>query len=43
MEVSGGQRKVKLDSGAQYTVADTDWTAWGDKSSEAAPIDAVDN
>jgi hypothetical protein len=42
MEVSGSQRKVKLDSGARYTVAGTDWTAWGDKLSEAAPIDCVE-
>jgi len=42
MEVAGGPRKVKLDSGARYTMAGTDWTAWGDKSAEPAPIDSVE-
>jgi hypothetical protein len=31
MEVSGGPRKVKLDSGSRFTVAGSDWTSWEDK------------
>jgi hypothetical protein len=42
MEASDGPRKVKLDSGARFTMAGTDWTSWGDKSTEPAPIDAVE-
>jgi hypothetical protein len=42
MEVAGERRDVKLDSGARYTVAGTDWMAWGDKSSNPAPINCVE-
>ncbi|GMF42212.1 unnamed protein product [Phytophthora fragariaefolia] len=42
MDVSGGQREVKLDSGARYTVSGPDWAAWGDKSDASAPIDRVE-
>ncbi|KAE8914232.1 hypothetical protein PF005_g29503 [Phytophthora fragariae] len=42
MGLSGVQRTVKLDSGARYTVAGTNWVAYGDLVSCTAPVDFVE-
>ncbi|KAE9008012.1 hypothetical protein PR001_g16815 [Phytophthora rubi] len=42
MEVAGERRNVKLDSGARYTVAGTEWMALGDRVSDTAPVDCVE-
>ncbi|KAE9271737.1 hypothetical protein PF008_g30271 [Phytophthora fragariae] len=42
MEVAGTRRHVKLDSGARYTVAGTDWMQYGDRVARAAPVDYVE-
>ncbi|KAE9118319.1 hypothetical protein PF010_g8269 [Phytophthora fragariae] len=42
MEVAGERRNVKLDSGARYTVAGTEWIALGDRVSDTAPVDCVE-
>ncbi|OWZ03688.1 hypothetical protein PHMEG_00024532, partial [Phytophthora megakarya] len=42
MTVEGVQRLVKLDSCARYTVAGTDWMAYGNKMSDEAPVDYVE-
>ncbi|KAE9185149.1 hypothetical protein PF002_g26247 [Phytophthora fragariae] len=42
MGVSGVQRTVKLDIGARYTVAGTNWVAYGDRVSCTAPVDFVE-
>ncbi|KAE9266736.1 hypothetical protein PR003_g32017, partial [Phytophthora rubi] len=42
MGVSGVQRTVKLDSGVRYTVAGTNWVAYGDRVSCTAPVDFVE-
>ncbi|OWZ08712.1 LOW QUALITY PROTEIN: hypothetical protein PHMEG_00018702 [Phytophthora megakarya] len=42
MEVNGEKRRVKLDSGARYTIAGTDWMNHGDRVSVDAPVDFVE-
>ncbi|KAL4163671.1 hypothetical protein KRP22_005099 [Phytophthora ramorum] len=42
MDVAGGRHHVKLDSGARYTVAGTDWMTRGDKQRGQAPVDYVE-
>ncbi|KAE8954377.1 hypothetical protein PR001_g32519, partial [Phytophthora rubi] len=42
MQVAGVRRQVKLDSGAQFTVAGTDWMQYGDRVEKAAPVDYVE-
>ncbi|KAE8980862.1 hypothetical protein PR002_g23987 [Phytophthora rubi] len=42
MTVAGGKHHVKLDSGARYTVAGTDWMTRGDKQQRRAPVDYVE-
>ncbi|KAE9272854.1 hypothetical protein PR003_g30075 [Phytophthora rubi] len=42
MEVAGTRRHVKLDSGARYTMAGTDWMQYGDRVARAAPVDYVE-
>ncbi|KAE9160482.1 hypothetical protein PF005_g31630 [Phytophthora fragariae] len=42
MGVSGVQRTVKLDSGARYTMAGTNWVVYGDRVSCTAPVDFVE-
>ncbi|OWZ00562.1 hypothetical protein PHMEG_00028217 [Phytophthora megakarya] len=42
MDVSGARRTVKLDSGARYTVARTNWMEYGDRVSCTTPVDFVE-
>ncbi|KAE9285327.1 hypothetical protein PR003_g26615 [Phytophthora rubi] len=42
MQVAGVRRQVKLDSGARFTVAGTDWMQYGDRVEKAAPVDYVE-
>lgn len=42
MEVGGAPRHVKLDSGARYTIAGTDWMEFGDRIDMEAPVDYVE-
>ncbi|KAE9181812.1 hypothetical protein PF004_g24423 [Phytophthora fragariae] len=42
MTVAGARRHVKLDSGARYTVAGTDWMQFGDRVTTEAPVDYVE-
>ncbi|KAE9296520.1 hypothetical protein PR003_g23736 [Phytophthora rubi] len=42
MEVDGEQWPIKLDSGARYSVAGTDWRLRGERLQEAAPVDFVE-
>ncbi|KAI9996970.1 hypothetical protein PInf_000268 [Phytophthora infestans] len=42
MEVEGAPRHVKLDSGARYTIAGTDWMEFGDRIDMEAPVDYVE-
>ncbi|KAE9185142.1 hypothetical protein PF004_g23450 [Phytophthora fragariae] len=42
MEVAGTRRHMKLDIGARYTVAGTDWMQSGDRVVRAAPVDYVE-
>ncbi|OWZ04476.1 LOW QUALITY PROTEIN: hypothetical protein PHMEG_00023613 [Phytophthora megakarya] len=42
MMIKGTVRSVKLDSCARYTVAGTDWMAYGSKASNEAPVDYVE-
>jgi hypothetical protein len=42
MELSGVRRRVKLDSGARYTIAGTDWMQHGDRVARDAPVDYVE-
>lgn len=42
MQVNGGRHAVKLDSGARYTVAGTDWMARGERIRREAPVDFVE-
>ncbi|ETK77594.1 hypothetical protein L915_16158 [Phytophthora nicotianae] len=42
MSIDGVQRSVKLDSGARYIVAGTDWVQFGDGVETTAPVDYVE-
>jgi hypothetical protein len=42
MTVGGEQRFVKLDSCARFSVAGTDWMAFGDKMDKCSPVDYVE-
>ncbi|GMF45582.1 unnamed protein product [Phytophthora fragariaefolia] len=42
VQVAGARRNVKLDSGARFTVAGTDWMQYGDKADQAAPVEYVE-
>ncbi|KAK1928916.1 hypothetical protein P3T76_015556 [Phytophthora citrophthora] len=42
MMVDGEQRMVKIDSGARYSVAGTDWMMRGEQVKRAAPVDCVE-
>ncbi|ETO66127.1 hypothetical protein F444_16627, partial [Phytophthora nicotianae P1976] len=42
MSIDGVQRSVKLDSGARYIVAGTDWMQFGDGVETTAPVDYVE-
>lgn len=42
MVVAGERRSVKLDSGARYSVAGTDWMLFGDKLPGVSPVDYVE-
>ncbi|KAE9085333.1 hypothetical protein PF010_g20496 [Phytophthora fragariae] len=42
MEVASTRRGVKLDSGARYSVAGTEWIAYGDRVSGKTPVDFVE-
>ncbi|GMF56252.1 unnamed protein product [Phytophthora fragariaefolia] len=43
VQVAGTSRSVKLDSGALFTVAGTDWMHYGDKVEQAAPMEYVED
>ncbi|KAE8896869.1 hypothetical protein PF003_g19245 [Phytophthora fragariae] len=42
MDVEGKRLPVKLDSGARYSVAGTDWMMRGERVSRRAPVDVVE-
>lgn len=42
MTVEGENRAVKIDSGARYTVAGTDWMLRGERVKRAPPVDCVE-
>ncbi|KAG6623015.1 Gag-pol fusion protein [Phytophthora cinnamomi] len=42
MQVAGVTRQVKLDSGARFTVAGTEWMQYGDRIDKAAPVEFVE-
>ncbi|OWZ00968.1 hypothetical protein PHMEG_00027733 [Phytophthora megakarya] len=42
MLVDGVQQNVKIDSGARYSVAGTDWMAPGEKKSTRAPVTYIE-
>ncbi|GMF29633.1 unnamed protein product [Phytophthora lilii] len=42
MVVNGEYREVKLDSGARYSVAGTDWMARGERLDDSKPVDQVE-
>ncbi|OWZ09242.1 LOW QUALITY PROTEIN: hypothetical protein PHMEG_00018083 [Phytophthora megakarya] len=41
-KIDGERRHVKLDSGARYTIAGTNWMSYDDKVVEKAPVDYVE-
>ncbi|KAE9301653.1 hypothetical protein PF008_g22691 [Phytophthora fragariae] len=40
--VADGRREVKLDSGARYSIAGTEWMCYGDRVVRPAPVDYVE-
>uniref|UniRef100_H3H6E0 Peptidase A2 domain-containing protein n=1 Tax=Phytophthora ramorum TaxID=164328 RepID=H3H6E0_PHYRM len=42
MKVGGESHRIKLDSGARYSVAGTDWMARGERVRRPAPVDCVE-
>ncbi|KAE9188891.1 hypothetical protein PF004_g22370 [Phytophthora fragariae] len=42
MQIAGTRRQVKLDSGARFTVAGTEWMQYGDRVDRAVPVDYVE-
>lgn len=40
--VAGKRKAIKLDSGARYTIAGMSWMPYGDRISDAAPVDYVE-
>ncbi|KAG3011565.1 hypothetical protein PC123_g15611 [Phytophthora cactorum] len=42
MDVEGERLPVKLDSGARYSVAGTDWMLRGERSRQPSPVDVVE-
>ncbi|ETI39786.1 hypothetical protein F443_14658 [Phytophthora nicotianae P1569] len=42
MTIEGERRAVKIDSGARYSVAGTDWMPKGERVKKAAPVDCVE-
>ncbi|ETL86613.1 hypothetical protein L917_13978, partial [Phytophthora nicotianae] len=43
MTIEGERRAVKIDSGARYSVAGTDWMPKGERVKKAAPVDCVED